>query len=109
VPQTALVHGFTGFPSVTVTAATAAYGLACYSFAVQTQSWRLQTLCVVATLYVIFLIGLSTLYAGELLSAAIAGFALGGCWLAICLTGGLTFDRLRSPNRPTASLGQRSC
>jgi undecaprenyl-diphosphatase len=109
VPQTGLVHGFTGFPSVTVTAATAAYGLACYSFAVQTQSWRLQTLCVVATLYVIFLIGLSTLYAGELLSAAIAGFALGGCWLAICLTGGLTFDRLRSPNRPTASLGQRSC
>jgi membrane protein DedA with SNARE-associated domain len=65
VPQPELVHGFTGFPSVTVTAATAAYGMACYSFAVQSQSWRLQTLGAVATLYVILLIGLSALYAGE--------------------------------------------
>src|SRR5713226_6715427 len=109
VPQPELVHGFTGFPSVTVTAATAAYGLACYSFAVQTQSWRLQTLSVVATLYVIVLIGLSALYAGELLSAAIGGFALGGCWLAICLTGGLTFDRLRSSSHPNVSPRPQGC
>jgi undecaprenyl-diphosphatase len=95
VPQPALVHGFTGFPSVALTSATAAYGMASYSFAVRTQSWRLQTLSAVATLYVIFLIGLSALYAGELLSAAIGGFALGGCWLAICLTGNLTYNRLR--------------
>ncbi len=109
VPQPELVHGFAGFPSVTVTTATAVYGMACYSFAVQTRSWRLQTLSAVATLYVILVIGLGALYAGELLSAALGGFALGGCWLAICLTGGLTFDRLRSSNPPTASLGQRGC
>jgi undecaprenyl-diphosphatase len=106
VPQPELVHGFTGFPSVTLTVATAAYGIACYSFAVHTRSWRLQTLSAVATFYVILLIGFSALYAGELLSAAIGGFALGGCWLAICLLGGLIVDRLRSSNHPT-SLGQR--
>jgi membrane protein DedA with SNARE-associated domain len=108
VPQPDLVHGFMGFPSVTLTAATAAYGVACYSFAVQSRSWRLQTLSAVSALYIVFLIGLSAIYAGEPLSAAIGGFALGGFWLAICLTGGLTFDRLRSSNHPT-SLGQRGC
>src|SRR6266851_1245553 len=107
VPQPELVHGFAGFPSVTVTAATAAYGMAFYSFAMQSQSWRLQTLSAVATLYVILLIGLSALYAGELLSAAISGFALGGCWLAICLLGGLIFDRLRSSSDSTVCLDQR--
>ena len=96
VPQPELVHGFTGFPSVTVTAATAAYGMAFYSFAVQSQSWRLQTLGAVATLYVILLIGLGTLYAGQLLSAALGGFASGGCWLAICVTAHITYQRLRS-------------
>ena len=96
VPQSELVHGFTGFPSVTVTAATAAYGMAFYSFAVQSQSWRLQTLGAVATLYAILLIGLDTLYAGQMLSAAIGGFASGGCWLAICVTAHITYQRLRS-------------
>ena len=96
VPQPELVHGFTGFPSVTVTAATAAYGMAFYSFAMQSQSWRLQTLGAVATLYVILLIGLDTLYAGQMLSAALGGFALGGCWLAICVTAHVTYQRLRS-------------
>jgi hypothetical protein len=108
VPQPELIHGFAGFPSITVTAVTAAYGVASYSFAVQTRSWRLQTLSAVSGLYIVFLIGSSAIYAGEPLSAAIGGFASGGCWLAICLTGGITFDRLRSPNRPTASSGQRS-
>jgi hypothetical protein len=96
VPQPELVHGFTGFPSVPVTAATAAYGMAFYSFAVRSQSWRLQTLGAVITLYAILLIGLDTLYAGQLLSAAIGGFALGGCWLAICVTAHITYQRLRS-------------
>ncbi len=95
VPQPELVHGFTGFPSVTVTAATAAYGMACYSFAVRARNWRLQTLSTVATLYVILLIGMGALYTGQMLSAAIGGFALGGCWLAICLTGNITYKRLR--------------
>ncbi len=109
VQRPELVHGFTGFPSVTLTAATAAYGMACYVFAVHTRNWRLQTLSAVATLYVILLIGLGALYAGQLLSATIGGLTLGGCWLAICLTGGLTFDRLRSSSHPTVSPGQRGC
>jgi hypothetical protein len=108
VPQPEQVHGLTGFPSVTLTAATAAYGVACYSFAVQSRSWRLQTLSAVSALYIVFLIGLSAIYAEESLSAAIGGFTLGGFWLATCLTGGLTFDRLRSSNHPT-SLGKRGC
>jgi hypothetical protein len=62
----------------------------------QSQSWRLQTLGAVATLYVILLIGLGTLYAGQMLSAAIGGFASGGCWLAICVTAHVTYQRLRS-------------
>jgi hypothetical protein len=70
--------------------------MAFYSFAMQSQSWRLQTLGAVATLYVILLIGLDTLYAGQLLSAAIGGFASGGCWLAICITADITYQRLRS-------------
>jgi hypothetical protein len=109
VPQPELIHGFAGFPSVTVTTATAAYGMACYSFAVQTRSWRLQTLNAVSALYIIFLIGLSAIYAGEPLSAVIGGFALGGCWLAICLSGGLTFDRLRSSTHTTVSPRQQGC
>jgi membrane protein DedA with SNARE-associated domain len=96
VLQPQLIHGFAGFPSVTITAATAAYSVACFSFAVQTRSWRLQTLSAVSLVYIVFLIGLSAIYAGEPLSAALGGFALGGCWLAICLTGSITFDRLRS-------------
>jgi undecaprenyl-diphosphatase len=97
VPQPELIHGFTGFPSVTLTAATAAYGTACYSFAVIARNWRLQTLSVVGALYIIVLIGLGTLYAGQALSATIGGFALGGCWLAICITGIITYKRLRNP------------
>jgi hypothetical protein len=97
VPQPELIHGFTGFPSVTLTAATAAYGTACYSFAVIARNWRLQTLSVVGALYLIVLIGLGAIYAGQALSATIGGFALGGCWLAICITGIITYKRLRNP------------
>jgi len=100
VPQTALVHGFIGFPSVTVTAATAAYGIACYSFAVRIRNWRLQTLAVAVPLYIVPLVGAGALYDKALLSATIGGFALGGCWLAICVTGKITYDKLRSQSRP---------
>jgi len=55
----------------------------------------MQTLAVVIALYVVLLVGLGGLYAGRLLSATIGGLALGGCWLAICLTGNVTYDRLR--------------
>lgn len=90
-----VVHGFQGFPSITFTAVTAAYGIAAYAVAAHTRSWRMQTLAVVIALYVVVLVGLGGLYAGRLLSATIGGLALGGCWLSICITGNVTYGRLR--------------
>jgi undecaprenyl-diphosphatase len=91
----ALVNGFAGFPSAALTASTAAYGMVSYMLAAETRSWALQTLSVAAALYVIALIGLAGIYSGLALSAIIGGFALGGCWLAICVTGSRTYNRLR--------------
>jgi len=70
-------------------------GIAAYAVAAHTRSWRIQTLAVVIVLYIVALVGLCGLYAGRLLSATIGGLALGGCWLAICLTGNITYARLR--------------
>ncbi|MHB8383104.1 MAG: VTT domain-containing protein [Candidatus Binataceae bacterium] len=95
VPASSLVHGFQGFPSLTLTAVTAAYGIAAYAVAAHNRSWRVQTLAILLALYLILLVGLAALYAGRLLSTVIGGFALGGCWLAICLTGNATYARLR--------------
>ncbi len=95
VPASDLVHGFQGFPSLTLTAVTAAYGVAAYAVAANAQSWRMQTFAVVVALYLVLLVGLGGLYSGRLLSATIGGLALGGCWLAICLTGNATYARLR--------------
>ncbi|MBF6561115.1 MAG: VTT domain-containing protein [Candidatus Binataceae bacterium] len=95
VPAANLVHGFQGFPSVTLTAVTAAYGIAAYAVMAHTRTWRMQTLGVMLALYLILLVGLSALYAGRMLSTIVGGFALGGCWLAICLTGAVTYGRLR--------------
>jgi membrane protein DedA with SNARE-associated domain len=94
-PQPALVNGFAGFPSAALTAATAAYGIVCYMLAAETQNWRLQTLSVVGALYIVALIALAGVYSGLALSAIIGGFALGGCWLVICVTGSRTYNRLR--------------
>jgi membrane protein DedA with SNARE-associated domain len=91
-----LVNGFAGFPSAALTASTAAYGLVCYMMAAETRSWALQTLSVAASLYLVALIGLAGIYSGLALSAIVGGFALGGCWLAICITGTRTYNRLRT-------------
>ena len=91
-----LVNGFAGFPSAALTASTAGYGMLCYLLAAETQSWRLQTLSVAGALYIIALIGLAGIYSGLALSAIVGGFALGGCWLAICVTGSRTYSRLRT-------------
>lgn len=96
-PELLLVNGFAGFPSAALTASTAAYGMVCYLLVAETESWGLQTLSVIGALYVVALIGLAGVYSGMALSAIIGGFALGGCWLAICMTGSRTYDRLRSP------------
>jgi membrane protein DedA with SNARE-associated domain len=91
-----LVNGFAGFPSVALTASTAAYGIVSYMLAAETRSWALQTLSVAGALYLVALIGLAGIYSGLALSAIIGGFALGGCWLAICVTGSRTYNRLRT-------------
>src|SRR5271167_3760702 len=95
-PRLVLVNGFAGFPSAALTASTAAYGMLSYMLAAETQTWGLQTLSVAGALYIIALIGLAGLYSGLALSAIVGGFALGGCWLAICVTGRRTYIRLRS-------------
>jgi membrane protein DedA with SNARE-associated domain len=96
-PELVLVNGFAGFPSAALTASTAAYGVVSYMLVAGTGSWRLQTLSVVGAFYIIALIGLAGIYSGLALSAVIGGFALGGCWLAICVTGSRTYNRLRDP------------
>jgi membrane protein DedA with SNARE-associated domain len=93
--QPRLANGFAGFPSVALTASTSAYGMVSYMLAAETENWRLQTLSVAGALYIIALIGLAGIYSGSALSAIIGGFALGGCWLAICVTGSRTYNRLR--------------
>ena len=90
-----LVNGFAGFPSAALTASTAAYGMLAYLLAAETQSWRLQTLSVAGAFYFIALIGFAGIYSGLALSAIVGGFALGGCWLAICVTGSRTYNRMR--------------
>lgn len=94
-PELVLVNGFAGFPSAALTASTAGYGMLSYLFAAETDSWRLQTLSVAGALYIIALIGFAGIYSGLALSAIVGGFALGGCWLAICVTGSRTYNRLR--------------
>ena len=91
-----LVNGFAGFPSAALTASTAAYGILCYMLASGSGSWGLQTLYVVAAFYIVALIALAGIYSGVALSAIVGGFALGGCWLAICVTGTRTYNRLRN-------------
>ena len=103
-----LVNGFAGFPSAALTASTAAYGIVCYMLVTETRSWGLQTLSVIGALYVVALIGLAGIYSGMALSAIIGGFALGGCWLAICVTGSRTYNRLRSPSIEVRSARHQS-
>ena len=97
-----LVNGFAGFPSAALTASTAAYGMLAYLLAAETQSWRLQTLSVAGAFYIVALIGFAGIYSGLALSAIVGGFALGGCWLAICVTGSRTYNRLRSASSELA-------
>jgi len=94
VSAEALVHGFHGFPSVAMTAATAVYGFAWFAIVMHLKSWRIHALCTVGAVYLILLAGLGELYRGKLVSAVGAGFALGGGWLAVCVTGAVTYDRL---------------
>lgn len=93
-PPARFVHGFAGFPNVPMAAATVAYGIIGFAVARHVRDWRRLTLGVLAAAYLGLLAGLGALYEGRSLSSIIGGFALGGCWLAICLVGNLTYDRL---------------
>ncbi len=103
-PGAVLVNGFAGFPSAALTASTAGYGMVSYMLVAETGNWRLQTLSVIAAMYIIALIALAAIYSGLALSAIVGGFALGGCWLAICVTGSRTYSRLRSAGIRSPSL-----
>ena len=74
----------------------AGYGMVSYMLVAETGNWCLQTLSMIAAMYIIALIALAAIYSGLALSAIVGGFALGGCWLAICVTGSRTYSRLRS-------------
>ncbi len=70
----------------------------------ETGNWRLQTLSVVAAMYIIALIALAAIYSGLALSAIVGGFALGGCWLAIVrLDSGARDDPTRYCHSRTAT------
>lgn len=96
VPASKVVHGFAGFPSITLAGATAAYAAVAYAIVRHTATWRWQTLTVAAAIYLVVLVGLAALYGGELLSAVLGGFALGGFWFAFCLLGTAIYNHLRA-------------
>lgn len=103
VPQEALVHGFANFPSINATAVAAGYGVLAYSIARSVRSWRATTLAVVGALYLVMLAALARLYRGAALSAIGAGLTVGGCWLAICVTGTIAWRRLLGERALTAA------
>jgi membrane protein DedA with SNARE-associated domain len=87
VPVREVVHGFSGFPDVSVTVATSCYGVIWYGLIERTRSWQWQTLDTIALLYVLILVGFGALCRGAMLSAVLGGFALSGCWLALSISG----------------------
>jgi undecaprenyl-diphosphatase len=87
VPAEEIAHGFAGFPNARVAVATAAYGMICYLGLAETESWRTKTFGVIVTFYLLLVLGLAFVYSGAMLSAVLAGYALGGFWLAVCATG----------------------
>ncbi len=96
VPPSRVVHGFHGFPSIAMIMATNAYGLAGYALGTYARDWRWRTLGAVAAFYLVIVAGCGEVYRQQNLSAQIGGFAAGGCWLAICLTGILSYEKLRT-------------
>jgi undecaprenyl-diphosphatase len=87
VPPAEISHGFAGFPNARVAVATAAYGMICYLGLIETVSWRTATFEVIVTFYLLLVLGFTFVYSGAMLSTVLAGYALGGFWLAVCATG----------------------
>jgi membrane protein DedA with SNARE-associated domain len=96
LPPARVVHGFHGFPSIAMIMATNAYGLAGYALATYTRDWRWRMLSAVAAFYLVILAVGAEIYRRQNLSAQIGGFAAGGCWLAICITGIISYEKLRT-------------
>lgn len=94
VPASQIIHGFHDFPDVAMVAVTAAYGICGCAAAIYAADWRWRTVGGVGALYLVVMAALEAMYRGAMLSAVIGGFAAGGCWLAICLTGIATYQKL---------------
>lgn len=107
VPAEKIVHGFAGFPDVSLVGATAAYTMLCFFGLLAVRSWRWRTLEVVGLAYLLMLIGLGALYHRAPLSSVLASYALGGCWVTICATGFQTWRRWDAHTRADAFLSDR--
>jgi membrane protein DedA with SNARE-associated domain len=107
VSAAATVHGFADFPDINATAVAAGYGVLGYNVARWLRSWRASTMAAVASLYLIVLAALACLYRTSVLSAVVAGLAVGGCWLAICLTGMVAWRRLTGESTFTPAAPSR--
>lgn len=75
------------FPSGHALMAVVTYGLLTYLLVVRLHQWRWQVALVLASTFLILLIGFSRLYLGvHYVSDVLAGYAAGLCWLATCLS-----------------------
>ena len=76
-----------GFPSGHMAAATLLYGTFAAILVVHVDSWRTRVLIALIAFLVVVFVGLSRIYLGvHFLSDALAAFAEGVAWLALCLT-----------------------
>lgn len=88
-PERPLVEteGFS-FPSSHAMMSVIFYGMIAYFLIRNMKSWRLQVFIVLASVFMIFLIGFTRIYLqSHYLSDILAGYAGGLFWLTVCITG----------------------
>jgi len=84
------------FPSGHTTGATVLYGMLAAWLVCHCRAPALRVLIVAVALLMIVLVALSRLYLGaHYLSDVLAGMAVGGAWLAVCITSASTWRRQR--------------
>ncbi|HEU4776906.1 MAG TPA: phosphatase PAP2 family protein [Telluria sp.] len=84
------------FPSGHTSGATVLYGMLAAWLVCHCRAKALQALIVAAALWMIALVALSRVYLGaHYLSDVLAGMAVGGAWLAVCITSVSTLRRQR--------------
>jgi len=89
IPETTLIKAVGwSFPSGHAVMSVIFYGMISYFLIRETRSWKLHVLTAMASLFVVFLIGVSRIYLQvHYLSDVIAGYAGGLFWLTMCITG----------------------